>query len=430
MENSGAAGMSATYCGIDFGTSNSTVSVVSGAAPRLIPLEGDSDTLPSAAFYFNDGGAPIFGRAAVAAYVEGEDGRLLRGLKSTLGSSLIDEKTVVGRRVVAFRDVLGHFFAHLKDRLQADQGAPVTRAVLGRPVHFVDGDPAGDAAAQDALEQIARAQGFEEIAFQFEPIAAALQYERTVRAEEIALIFDIGGGTSDFSIVRVSPERAAASDRSSDILASFGRRIGGTDFDRALSLAQAMPHLGMGSTINGGKLQAPRHYFVDLATWHRINTLYTQRIEAEIRALQREADDAPRIARLAHVIFERRGHSLAMAVEAAKIALSNAEAARLPLKEIAGGPNPAITRAAFEEAGAALIDGVRGGVATTLAQAGLRPDQIDSVFLTGGSSGMPVLQACVAALLPGARVESGDMLGSVGAGLALDARSRWGEGRA
>ena len=119
-------------------------------------------------------------------------------------------------------------------------------------MHFVDGDAAADQAAETALAEIAAAVGFKEIAFQCEPIAAALQYEAGVAREEIVLIVDIGGGTSDISLVRVSPERARAVDRASDILGNGGIRLGGTDFDRSLSLAEVMPHLGHGSSLNGG----------------------------------------------------------------------------------------------------------------------------------------------------------------------------------
>src|SRR3990167_7767270 len=162
------------FCGIDFGTSNSTVSVAGPQGPaRLIALEGEAVTLPSAVFWESDGSAPVFGRAAIAAYVTGEDGRLMRGLKSTLGSSLIDEKTRIGARAVAFRDVLARYIGHLRGLLEAEAGA-VSQVVLGRPVHFVDDDAAGDARAQAVLEEIARGCGFRDIAFQYEPIAVGV----------------------------------------------------------------------------------------------------------------------------------------------------------------------------------------------------------------------------------------------------------------
>ena len=412
------------FAGIDFGTSNSTVSLADQTRSWLIPLEGDEVTLPSAVFWEADGAPPQFGRAAIAAYVSGEDGRLMRGLKSTLGSSLIDERTVVGGRAVSFVDVLSRFFGQMRKQLDA-AAAGMTKVVLGRPVHFVDDDAAADAKAQAVLEQIARAHGFAEVLFQYEPIAAALQYEQGVQAEELVLIVDIGGGTSDFSVVRVSPDRARAADRAADILANDGIRVGGTDFDRLLSLAEVMPHLGYLTTTGRGKAIMPRHYYLDLATWHRINFLYTQRVAADLKALTAEADRPELLARMVRVVTGRHGHALAMAVEAAKIALSQAESTRITLKDLAGGPNPVIRREAFEAAVEAPVERIRARIGKVLTEAGVSVDQIGTVFMTGGSSGLPVLRGAVAAALPGVAIATGDMLGSVGAGLALDARRRF-----
>lgn len=418
--------MTPQFFGIDFGTSNSTVAVADAAHARLLPLEGGQATLPSAVFWESDGAAPQFGRAAIAAYVSGEDGRLMRGLKSTLGSSLIHEKTRVGTRLLAFTDILGAFFGHLKSRLEAETGGGVDRVVLGRPVHFVDDDVAGDAAAQDVLETIARAQGFRDIAFQYEPIAAALHYEQGIAREELVLIVDIGGGTSDFSIVRVSPERARRAERQDDILANDGIRVGGTDFDRLLSLASVMPHLGLGSGTGRGRGLMPRHYYIDLATWHRINLLYTGRTLADLKALRAEADRPELVDRMIRVLAQRQGHAVAMATEAAKIALSDTEAVRIALSHLTGGPNPLATRAAFEAAVDRPVARIGAMLETVLGQAGLRAEAIGTVFMTGGSSSLPVLHAAVGRVLPGVRIETGDLLGSVGTGLALEARRKFG----
>ncbi len=419
------SGMADLFCGVDFGTSNSTVSLADGVRSWLLPLEGDEVTLPSAVFWEVGGGPPEFGRATIAAYMRGDDGRLMRGLKSTLGSGLIEEKTAIGGRAVSFRDVLGRFFGHMKRRLDAATGG-MSQVVLGRPVHFVDDDAGADAKAQAVLEDIAHAQGFRDVAFQYEPIAAALEYERGVSAEELVLIVDIGGGTSDFSIVRVSPERARAAERAGDILANDGIRVGGTDFDRLLSLAEVMPHLGYLTATGQGKALMPRHYYLDLATWHRINFLYTQRVAADLKALGQEADRPDLIARMSRVVAGRHGHALAMAVEAAKIALSDAVVARIAMAEFTGGPNPLARRERFEAAVAVPVERVRARIAEVLGQAGLRAAQIGTVFMTGGSSGLPVLRGVVAAVLPGVAIATGDMLGSVGAGLALEARRRFG----
>ncbi|MDT8856209.1 Hsp70 family protein [Paracoccaceae bacterium Fryx2] len=413
------------YCGIDFGTSNSTLALADAAGARLVALEGDHVTLPSAVFWEADGGAPQFGREAIRAYAEGDDGRLMRGLKSALGSALIHEKTRVGNRALAFTEILGRFFGHLKARLDS-AAAGVDQVVLGRPVHFVEDDAAGDRAAQDVLEGIARAQGFRTVAFQYEPIAAALHYEQGVAAEELVLIVDIGGGTSDFSIVRVSPDRARRADRTADILANDGIRVGGTDFDRLLSLARVMPQLGFGTRTADGKGLMPKHYWLDLATWHRINALYTQRSLSDLKALRQIAEKPVALDRMIRVVEKRAGHALAMAVEAAKIALSDAGEARIAVADLTGGADLRATRQGFEAAVAVPVERIAATLRAVLAQAGVRADQIGTVFMTGGSSSLPVLHGAVAAVLPGVAVATGDLLGSVGTGLALDARAKFG----
>jgi hypothetical chaperone protein len=411
-------------CGIDFGTSNSTVSIIVDGRSKLIPLEGSAATIPSAVFWDSDGAPPEFGRAAIAAYTEGWDGRLMRGLKSALGSALIHDKTRVGNRSLAFTDILSAFFGHMRAKLDAVQPG-IEHAVLGRPVHFVDDDPEGDAAAQDVLHAIARDNGFEHVSFQFEPIAAALHYESTVAAEELVLIVDIGGGTSDFSILRVSPEGRSRANRDGDILASHGIRVGGTDFDRLLSLGQVMPALGLGSMINKGKNPMPLHYYHDLATWHRINFLYAGRALIDLKEIRFDADQPAVLDRLIRVIEERSGHAIAMAVETAKIELSETLATPIRLTEFIGVDTGA-TRAMFEAAVHKPVTRIAEAIDVVLAQAGLTAGQIGTVFMTGGSSSLPIVQASVQASLPGVRVATGDLLGSVGTGLALEAARRFG----
>ena len=411
-------------CGVDFGTSNSTVSVPEGQGARLIALEGDHVTLPSAVFWDSDGAPPQFGRAAIAAYVEGDDGRLMRGLKSTLGSDLIHEKTRVGNRAIAFAQIIGRFFAHLRAKLDAAQ-AGTDHVVLGRPVHFVDDDAGGDDAAQAVLETIAREAGFTQIGFQYEPIAAALDYESRISDEELVLIVDIGGGTTDFSVIRVSPQGARRADRSGDILANHGLRLGGTDLDRMLSLDHIMPDLGLGSLVHGGKAPMPQHYYLDLASWHRINAMYAPSVAREIRELRQRAQNPDLLDRFLSVLDQRHGHALAMAAEAAKIDLSAHDTTKILIAALTGGRDKPLSRIGFEQTVAPSVLRLTGGLAEVLRRAGVAPRDIGTVFMTGGSASLPVLQQAVRLCLPGTPISTGDMFGSVGTGLALDAARRF-----
>jgi hypothetical chaperone protein len=410
--------------GIDFGTSNSTVGLVRDGRAGLVPLEADETTLPSAVFFSFEGGHIRFGREAIAGYADGVEGRLMRALKSVLGSSLVHEKTRIRKRAIAFTDIVGLFIAEMKRRTESFAGAPFETATLGRPVHFVDDDPAADRQAQDELEKAARAQGFRDVAFQYEPIAAALDYEQDVRGEETVLIVDMGGGTSDFSIVRVSHERARAADRKGDILANRGVHIGGTDFDRLVSIARVMPELGYLTSTKDGKRNLPAGYFVDLATWHRINLLYTPKAMSDLRQIRYEAARPDLVDRMIHLVEHRLGHALAGTVEEAKIALT--DAAETTIRVPDGIAAPLLSRRDFEDTIGGAVARVAATVEATLADAGLRERDITAIFLTGGSTAIPLARRAILDLVPHARVVDGDRFGSVGMGLALDARRKFG----
>jgi hypothetical chaperone protein len=415
----------ANACGVDFGTSNSTVGWVRPGHPTLLTLEDGKATLPSVVFFNADEEVVRYGRAALADYLEGYEGRLMRSLKSLLGTSLMDGQTEVGGRSLPFRQLLGHFIGEVKRRAEQQAGRSFDSAVFGRPVYFVDDDPAADRLAEDTLAEIARSVGFKDIGFQFEPIAAAFDYESRIEREELVLIADIGGGTSDFSLVRLGPDRAGRADRRDDLLANGGVHIGGTDFDKYLSLASVMPLLGYGSTLVSGA-SIPSSYYFNLATWHTINQAYTRKSTAQLAELVRDAAEPDKLNRLRNLIDERAGHWLAMRVEEAKIALSDTPEIVVELERLEPAESLRLTRAGFDAASAGLVGQVGATVAKLLAEAGVAPARVDTVFFTGGSSGVAALRACIGAMVPDARRVEGDLFGSIGAGLALDAARRFG----
>jgi hypothetical chaperone protein len=414
----------ANACGVDFGTSNSTVGWVRPGHPTLLALEDGKETLPSVVFFNADDEQVRYGRAALADYLEGYEGRLMRSLKSLLGTSLMDGQTEVAGRALPFRQLLGHFIGELKNRAEARAGCEFGHAVFGRPVYFIDEDPEADRLAENTLAEIARSVGYREVSFQYEPIAAAFDYESRIEREELVLIADIGGGTSDFSLVRLGPQRAGRIERRDDILATGGVHIGGTDFDKYLSLASVMPLLGYGSTLTGGAA-IPSSYYFNLATWHTINQAYTRKSVAQLADLARDAAEPAKIARLRSLIDERAGHWLAMQVEEAKIGLSGAPEVVLDLARLAPPERLRVERALFEASIAQLVDGIAATVARLLTDAGVDADRIDTVFFTGGSSGVASLRERIAAAVPRARRVEGDLFGSIGSGLAIDAARKF-----
>ena len=349
----------------------------------------------------------------------------MRSLKSLLGTSMIDDYTDLMGRALPFRKLLEQFIAELKRRGEVAAGREFSRAVFGRPVFFVDDDAQADQRAEDTLRAIGRAVGFRDIAFQFEPIAAAFDYESRITKEELVLVVDIGGGTSDFSLVRLSPERAAKTDRRADILANGGVHIGGTDFDKYLSLSSVMPLLGMGSPLKNGR-PMPSAQFFNLATWHTINFAYTRKAWAEIQDLHGQALEKERIDRLMNLVRHRSGHWLALQVEAAKIELSGAASTRIELGRIEPGQSFLLNRSDFDASIAELVSRIGRTVQALLQGAGVTAAGIDTVFFTGGSSSVLLLREKIAALLPDARCVEGDLFGSISIGLAIDARRKFG----
>jgi hypothetical chaperone protein len=415
----------ANACGVDFGTSNSTVGWVRPGQAVMLPLEDGKATLPSVVFFNAEDEEVSFGRAALAAYLAGYEGRLMRSLKSLLGTSLIDGQTEVGGKALPFRMLLAQFIGEIKRRAELAAGREFTSAVFGRPVFFIDDSASADQLAQDTLAEVARSVGFKDIAFQFEPIAAAFDYESQIAHEELVLIADIGGGTSDFSLVRLSPERAKKAERRDDILATGGVHIGGTDFDKYLSLSSVMPLLGYGSRLNNNS-EVPSSYYFNLATWHTINLAYTKKIWVQLADVYRDAREPAKLGRLQKLIDERAGHWLAMKVEEGKIALSGGAEVQLELDRLSPPESIMLSRPLFDDSIGHLVGSVEKTVLDLLRNAGVAPQAVDTVFFTGGSSGVQLLRERIASLVPSARRVEGDLFGSIGAGLALDAVRKFG----
>ena len=280
-----------------------------------------------------------------------------------------------------------------------------------------DDDDVTDARAQQVLEAIARQAGFRDVTFVYEPIAAAHHYEQEIEREELALIADIGGGTSDFSVIRVGPQRRRRADRGQDVLANAGARVGGTDFDSALSLAAVMPFLGLGSRLVDKDLPMPNALYHELANWATINFAYTWRNEREVSELVAIAAEPEKVQRLFALLRRRLGHRLAFAVEDAKIALRARNQAAVPLDFLEAGLAVTATRAAFDRAIAARMDRLQKTARDCIVAADLKPGAIDTIFLTGGSSRVPAVRTAIGQVAPSARLAGGSDLLSVALGL-------------
>jgi hypothetical chaperone protein len=405
--------------GIDFGTSNSAAAWLGpDGLARALALEGTATAIPTAIFFNLEEHTTHFGREAIALYLAGVDGRLMRSLKSILGSSLMREPTEIGSRQVSFEDIITLFLAELGERARQQIGAAPGRVVIGRPIRFVDDDQARDAEAEASLRRAAGNAGLGEVDFQYEPIAAAFDYERRVARETLVLIVDIGGGTSDFTVVRLGPERIAHADRAADVLATTGVHIGGTDYDQRLSLACAMPQLGLRHIGPQGR-EVPSRTFFDLATWHLINWLQTPKSIRQVQALRGNYLDTRLHDRLMHVLEERQGHRIASEVEAAKIRSSiGGDAVEIDLSGAEPGLRAELTADDLARHLSGPLEGVIACARECVRSAGLRHGDLDAVYLTGGSSALRPFQQALRLEFPGVELVEGDLFGGVAAGLA------------
>ncbi len=339
----------------------------------------------------------------------------MRALKSVLGTPLLRETRPIGGKRQSLLDVIALFLRDLRVRTEDQLRNPVTGVVSGRPVHFHSRDAAMDAQAERDLREAYTMAGFSDIRFLPEPEAAALS-ARDLAAGEIGLVVDIGGGTSDFTLFRKANGRA-------EVLASHGIRLGGTHFDRALSLRHAMPLLGAGTEVRRalaeGRLPVPASLFNDLASWQKIPFLYTRDTLSLARDLARHAVEPQKLARLIEVLEAELGHDIAFAVEAAKIVANGGKEAAVNLSLVEKGLSAPLTPADL----AACLAGNRAelseAIRDTLALAGLSPEAIGAVVYVGGSSLMDVVARATEEVLPQARALRGDAFTAVIDGLAL-----------
>ncbi|GAB3959267.1 Hsp70 family protein [Spirosoma harenae] len=418
--------MATVSCGIDFGTSNSSIAIAQDGNISLVPVENAHVTIPSAIFFRRIDNIPFYGRTAVSLFFDRQEGRFMRSLKRVLGTSLMKQGTLVNGASMNFSTIIAAFLSHIKAKADLIAGQEIDSVVMGRPVHFVDNDPAADERAQAELQAIAQRIGFKHIDFQFEPIAAAFAHETKIKGEKLAIVADLGGGTSDFTVIRLSDQYIHKPDRSSDILANTGVRVGGNDFDKELSLAAIMPELGYRSTYGDKNLEVPLKPYIDLAEWSKVNFLYTPKTIMQVRQLLHQSHDKKRYRRLLQVLENETGHTVLASTEESKIALSSHQEYNTSLDFIESDFFIPISRVLFEQAIQDDVDKIASSARQCLQDAGVNSKAINLVILTGGSTEVRSIQATFKALFPNASIADENKLSSVGLGLAYDSQYKFG----
>ena len=417
-------------CGIDFGTTNTSAALAkNGEQPILVSLENNDTTIPSALFFAADKNV-YFGRQAMKMYIDGNLGRCMRSLKRVLGSDLMSSGTYIYNRRITFTEILGYFLQNVKNKIDTHAGRNIDNVVLGRPVHFRDNDKNGDLRAEDELRKIAANVGFKNIEFQYEPIAAAFAHENIIENEKLACVIDIGGGTSDFTILRVGKLLINKTDRKDDILASTGVRIGGNDFDKDLSLKCFMPIFGYG-TQQGGQnkydkiIDLPTAPYHTMAEWSSINSMYNYKELNFANKMLYNAIEKDKVKRFVELIEKECGYSLLNVVENTKMNLTDISDINVKLDFISDSPLVAVSRSDFENSLNWDIKRVFKQVDECVKQAQVKQKDIELVILTGGSTEIPYIKQLVSNYFPNAELSQENKLSSVGIGLAYDSMRKF-----
>jgi hypothetical chaperone protein len=384
--------------GIDFGTSNTAGGIMAAGRPHLIAVEPGRKTLPTSVFFDYDRKVTTYGSVANTALIDGREGRFMRALKSVLGTPLLRERRQIAYERMTLLEVVARFLQMIRERAEAETCQNFELALSGRPVRFHSTDPVRNAQAEVDLREAYHLAGFKDVAFMYEPEAAALA-SGPMGCGDLGLIVDIGGGTSDFSIF----ERDGDATR---IIASHGVRVGGTDFDRAINIAQVMPLLGRGAEVRNamgqGRHTAPNAIFNDLATWQKIPFVYTpenRRMAADFAKL---GVDPALFVRLTTVLEMELGHDIAFAVEAGKIQLNQPDRTDvgIDLRVVEPALWARLTQTAMEEVLADHAAQIETCARETLAMANIAPDRIAKIVFVGGSSLLTVVEDAMIALFP------------------------------
>ncbi|MCO4843511.1 MAG: Hsp70 family protein [Yoonia sp.] len=405
--------------GIDFGTSNTAAAVLVGGRPHLIEVEPGRTSLPTSVFFDYDRKVTTYGSVANTALIDGREGRFMRALKSVLGTPLMREKRQIAYEQLTLIEVVARFLQTIRERAEATTGASFKTALSGRPVRFHSTDDLRNAQAEIDLRDAYLLAGYDHVSFMFEPEAAALA-AGPLPEGKLGLIIDIGGGTSDFSVF----ERSSDNTR---IIVSHGVRVGGTDFDKAISLAQVMPLLGYGAEIKNemgpGTHTAPKAIFNDLASWEKIPFLYTGEMRRLAARFHKLGVQPELFGRLSDVLEMELGHDIAFAVEAGKIRVNapDAQDAAIDLRVIEKQLWARMSAAQLSAILATHAETIRVAALKTLEMADLTPDQIGQIVFVGGSSLMGVVESAMVELFPSAILERTEAFTAVADGLAIAA---------
>ncbi|HTW63606.1 MAG TPA: Hsp70 family protein [Bryobacteraceae bacterium] len=428
--------MTGSAIGIDFGTTNSSIArcVDHSSTVELVrfPLFDETTESYRSLLYLEnirqEGKNRIAswtGPAGIEHYLSRETaGRLIQSLKSFLTSRSLQATEVFGRRV-AIEDLIARILRDLREKAERQFGVPITSAVAGRPVRFVGAETEEDNAyAESRLRRAYHIAGFEAIQFEMEPVAAAHYYESTLQRDELILIGDFGGGTSDFSLIHVGPTIRHRGRTPADLVGNAGVAIAGDAFDAKIVRNLVSPYLGAGSYMRSMNkiLPVPGWVYAKLERWHHLSFLKAKDTLNMLASVKAQALEPLKIEALIHLVTEDLGYHLHQAVQKTKCELSANETARFRLADGFLEVDAVAERACFERWIADEVAAIEACVDSLLQSSGVRRKDVNMVFLTGGSSFVPAVRRIFEQRFGADRIRTGNEFTSVAAGLALKAR--------
>jgi hypothetical chaperone protein len=420
--------------GIDFGTTNSSIASAGGSdgvqLAKFPYFGGLTDAYRSLLYLqqAKEGGVNTLkswtGPEGIEHYLSEETkGRLIQSLKSFLSSRTLHGTEVFGRRYT-LEDLIARILRDLREKAEHQFGMKIRSAVVGRPVHFVGAENhEDDSYAEGRLRSAFELAGYESVEFEMEPVAAAHYYESKLDHDELILIGDFGGGTSDFSLVHVGPTVGRTGGVPGDIVGNAGVGIAGDSFDAKIVRHLVSPALGAGSQLRslGKLLTVPAWVYIKLERWHHLSLLRAKDVLDMLRGVHAQSLEPEKIGALIHFIKEDLGFHLHRAVQKVKCDLSNDSVAAFQFSDGFVDLRAAVERRSFEEWISEELGQIAQCVDSLLSSSGVRPLDVDMVFLTGGSSFVPAVRRIFEARFGKKRIRGGNEFTSVARGLALTA---------
>jgi hypothetical chaperone protein len=424
--------MATAAIGIDFGTTNSSIALAKDSGEVELahfPYLDDLTASYRSLLYLEqrkERGVNALkswsGPEGIEHYLAAEHkGRLIQSLKSFLSSRSLKGTEVFGRKHT-LEELIARILRDLREKAASQFGFPITKAVVGRPVRFVGAETEeDDRVAEARLRKAFEIAGYESVQFELEPIAAAHYYESTLDHDELILIGDFGGGTSDFSLVRVGPSIRRRGRTATDLLGNAGLGVAGDSFDAKLIRHLMSPALGAGTDMRSMKrlLPIPSWIYGKLERWHHLSFLRAKDVTDLLTRIKTDAVEPEKIAALIHLIKEDLGYQLHQSVQAVKYELSNNLSATFRFSDGAVDLTARVVRSSFEAWISEELKQIESCLDSLLKTSGVRPQNVDAVFLTGGSSFVPAVRRIFAKRFGEQRIRTGNQFTSVAWGLAL-----------